>query len=235
LAGDGRYVGIAPLGTAFTGVQADRLRPFIGEGRPGVIVATDADSAGKTAAQRIFWQLTARGDNPRHLAVATGKDPAELLQTAGATALCQALASSPSLARTLIDARVAVYADRLDTVEGQVHATRRAAEVIAALPTTSWPAHLTDLVARTSIAPGIALSEVFHAAQARSEGDRRTRAALPAQDGDACAPVPDRATESAPPVTGRQILTDSTRAAQLAASAALRSQPSVRRGSRQRS
>jgi DNA primase len=46
LAGDGRYVGIAPLGTAFTDAQADRLRPFIGGGRPGIIVATDADLAG---------------------------------------------------------------------------------------------------------------------------------------------------------------------------------------------
>ncbi|SOC52913.1 DNA primase, catalytic core [Blastococcus aggregatus] len=234
LAGDGEYVGVAPLGTAFTDAQADRLRPFIGEGRLGVIVATDADSAGQTAAQRIFWQLTARGDDPRHLAVATGKDPAEMLQTAGTTALRQALASSPSLAGTLIDARVAVYADRLDTVEGQVHATRRAAEVIAALPTTSWPAHLTDLVARTGIAPDIALSEVFDAAQARSEVDRRTRAALPAQHGDACTAVPGRAAESSPPVTGRQTLTASTRTAELAASAAPHSQPAVRRESRQR-
>ncbi|MFQ1003656.1 MobF family relaxase [Modestobacter sp. SSW1-42] len=234
LAGDGRYVGIAPLGTAFTDVQVDRLRPFIGEGRPGVIVATDADSAGQTAAQRIFWQLTACGDDPRHLAVATGKDPAEMLQTAGATALRQALACSPSLARTLIDARVAVYADRLDTVEGQVHATRRAAEVIAALPSTSWPAHLTALVARTGIAPDIALSEVFDAAQARSEVDRRARAALPAQDGDANVQIPGCATESSPPVTGRQTLTASTRTAELAASAAPHSQPAVRRGSRQR-
>ncbi|WP_233488955.1 MobF family relaxase [Blastococcus sp. TF02-09] len=175
LAGDGRYVGIAPLGTAFTDAQADRLRPFIGEGQPGVIVATDADSAGQQAAQRIFWQLTARGDDPRHLAVATGKDPAELLQMAGPTALIGALAASPSLAGTLIDARVAVYADRLDTVEGQVHATRRAAEVIAALPTTSWPAHLTELVARTAIAPDIALSEVFDAMAHRMAAGHESR------------------------------------------------------------
>jgi hypothetical protein len=68
-----------------------------------------------------------------------------MLQTAGADALREALASAPSLACTLIDARVAVYADRLNTVEGQVHATRRAAEVIASLPAISWPEHLTDL------------------------------------------------------------------------------------------
>jgi DNA primase catalytic core len=236
LAGDGEYVGVAPLGTAFTDTQAHRLRPFIGGGRPGVIVATDSDPAGQQAAQRIFWQLTADGEDPRHLTTApTGKDPAEMLQTAGATALREALIASPNLASTLIDARVDVYADRLDTVEGQVHATRRSAEVIAALPATSWPKHLSDLVARTGIAPEIALSEVFDAVQARIVVDRRTRAALPAQDDDARVPVPGRADESSPPVTRRQMLTESTRASQLAASAVLQSRPPVRRGSRHRS
>jgi hypothetical protein len=46
-----------------------------------------------------------------------------------------------------------------------VHATRRAAEVIAALPAASWPAQLTDMVVRTGIAPEIALSEVLNAVQ----------------------------------------------------------------------
>jgi DNA primase len=86
------------LGTAFTDTQADALRPFMGRGQTGVIVATDADPAGQQAAHRIFWQLTARGDDPRHLAVPGGKDPAGLLQTAGATVLREALAASPRLA-----------------------------------------------------------------------------------------------------------------------------------------
>ena len=169
LVGEGDYVGIAQLGTSFTDAQAEALRPFLGDGKSDIIIATDADRAGLQAAQRIFWQLTARGDDPRHLAIPTGKDPAELLQTGGAAALHEALATSRSLASALIDARVAVYADRLHTVEGQVHAARRAAEVIAAVPSTSWPTHLTHVVARTGIAPDIALSEVFGAAQSRTE------------------------------------------------------------------
>jgi hypothetical protein len=58
-----------------------------------------------------------------------------------------------------------------------VHAARRAAEVIVALPATSWPAHLTRVVARTGITPEIALSEVFDAAQAGTE-DSRVRARI---------------------------------------------------------
>ncbi|WP_166503791.1 MobF family relaxase [Modestobacter italicus] len=172
LAGDDEFVGIAPLGVAFTDAQADRLRPLIGANRPQVIVATDADRAGQLAADRLFWQLTELGADPHHLAVPTGKDPAELLETAGADALLGALADSPSLARKLIDARIDVYAERLDTAEGQVLATRRAAEVIAALPTSSWPVHLTHVVARTGIAPGIALSETLDAAQLRTGAGR---------------------------------------------------------------
>ncbi|WP_166486729.1 MobF family relaxase [Blastococcus saxobsidens] len=221
LAVDGDYVGIAPLGTAFTDAQADALRPFIGGGKPGIIVATDADRAGQRAAQRIFWQLTARGDDPRHLAIPTGKDPAELLETGGAAALRQALAASPSLAGALIDARVAVYADQLDTVEGQVHAARRAAVVIAAVPSTSWPAHLTRVVASTGIAPDIALSEVFDAARARIEGAHvPARTVLPGQLPE---PVIGLGMESPAPVisateTGPERLADSAQAAERAAS-----------------
>jgi DNA primase catalytic core len=242
LAGTGEYVGVAPLGTALTDTQADDLRPFIGAARPGVIVATDADPAGQQAAQRIFWQLTARGDDPRHLAVATGKDPAEMLQTAGATALRQALAASPSLASTLIDARVAVYADRLDTVEGQVHATRRAAEVVAALPAESWPAHLTDLVTRTGIAPDIALFEVIDAARRRTKGPSAVRAArargwlprpelTPGEEPDSPIPAPTCSPVERPLA---EMLSDSVRAAQHASTVRRSLHPGIKASERHR-
>ncbi len=64
----------------------------------GVIVATDADDAGHKAAVRAFWQLTARGGNPRHLLMPDGHDPASLLQTAGPQALREALTDPPTLA-----------------------------------------------------------------------------------------------------------------------------------------
>ncbi len=163
LAGDSRFVGVAPLGTAFTDAQADALQPYLGPGRPGVIVATDNDRAGQQAAHRAFWQLTARGDNPRHLVVPKGKDPAELLQTAGPAALRSALEQAPDLADTLLNARVALFAERLNTVEGAVLATRRAAHVVAALPMAAWPRHLTTIVGRTGVSAETALNEVFDA------------------------------------------------------------------------
>ena len=118
LAADGAAVGVAPLGTAFTDAQADSLRRYLGPGRPGVVVATDADEAGQKAAVRAYWQLTARGGNPTHLVMPDGHDPASLLQSAGPAALRQALTNPPTLARTLIDARVAQFADRMQHAEG---------------------------------------------------------------------------------------------------------------------
>ena len=106
LAGDGQYVGVAPLGTSFTHAQANQLRPYIGPERPGVIVATDADLAGEVAAQRAFWMLTARGDTPRHLAMPGGQDPAEVLEHAGPTVLRACLNDAQPLARHLLDERL---------------------------------------------------------------------------------------------------------------------------------
>ena len=165
LAGDGDFVGVAPFGTAFTDTQADKLVPHIGGSRPDPIVATDADVAGQQAAHRAFWQLAALTAKPQHLVVADGKDPAELLQTAGPEALHAALSAPTDLADAVIAARLSEYTDRLDTVEGRVFATRRAAEVIAAL-SDGWIERTDRLVDQTGIAKHTAMSEVIDAVEA---------------------------------------------------------------------
>ena len=162
LAGGGRYVGLAPMGTALTDVQADQLlahtarvdsAPTRGETTRqarGVIVATDNDRAGIEAAHRAYWQLTQRGDSPRRLSITGGKDPAEMLHDHGPQALRDALDASPSLAGALVTAVVDGYAHRFDTVEGRVDAQRRACEIIAALPPDQWAPHTSRIMARTS-------------------------------------------------------------------------------------
>ena len=148
LAGDDRFVGVAPLGTAFTDSQADALRPYIGVDKPGVTVATDADNAGHTAARRAYWQLVARGDNPQYVAMATGLDPAALLATSGYAALHDVLHHATSLAQVLIDHSIAAHAHRLHTAEGTVLAVRSAARVIGALPPDEWAHHIDYLTER---------------------------------------------------------------------------------------
>jgi DNA primase catalytic core len=148
LAGDDKFVGVAPLGTAFTESQADSLRPFIGVGKPGVTVATDADEAGHTAAVRAYWQLVVRGDNPQYVEMAAGLDPAELLATSGYAALRDVLEHATPLAQVLIDDSIAAHVHRLHTAEGTVLAVRSAAHVIGALPPDEWMHHIGYLTDR---------------------------------------------------------------------------------------
>ena len=60
IAGGGRYIGVAPLGTSLTDEQANQLAA-IGQ---NPIVATDADIASRLA-ERHFWILTPYRLDPR--------------------------------------------------------------------------------------------------------------------------------------------------------------------------
>jgi len=204
LAAGGDAVGVAPLGTAFTDLQADSLRRYLpgqpadptitqqpaqaaGQAAhdphptPGVIVGTDADNAGRTAATAAYWKLVARGANPGHLTLPDGLDPAELLSTAGPQALRAAIAaaraSDSTLARTVVTDRVAGYADQLHTAEGTVHAIRAAAKVIGALPPEHWAAHIAHLDTLIDAAAGLTGLEVLDAALARAGGPHDPHAA----------------------------------------------------------
>ncbi len=166
LATRGDAVGVAPLGTAFTERQAELLRPYLGETQSGVIVATDGDRAGRQAAVRAFWRLSAQGGNPRHLVLPDGTDPADLLQTSGPEALTRALADTPSLARSLIDARLATWSDQLHTAEGLVLSVRSVAEVIGALRPSAWLEHIGYVESLVHALPGLVHLEVLDAGHA---------------------------------------------------------------------
>ena len=166
LATDATHIGLAPLGTAFTDRQADQLLPYIGAGRPGVTVATDADPAGQHAAGRTYWQLTARGDNPAHVILTAGYDPAHLLEHDGPAALRAALSDTQPLAATLIDDRLGSHVRENCTAEAVVEATRAVAEVIGALPPEHWLQHINEVTSRLDAAPGAVHMAVIDAGQA---------------------------------------------------------------------
>jgi DNA primase len=69
LASSGRNVGVAPLGTSLTDEQAGQLA-FYGK---NPIVATDADLAGRVAAERDLWILTPHRLDPPVCAAARGQ------------------------------------------------------------------------------------------------------------------------------------------------------------------
>ena len=158
LSAGGQHVGLAALGTSVTADQANALRPYIGAQRPGVIVATDADLAGEIAAQRAFWMLTARGDTPRHLAMAGGQDPAEVLERGGPTALRAALEDAQPLARHLLD-------ERLNHLGDNPQVLAECAAIIAAQPPHTWMEQIGYAAGRTNPGCGSLREAVADAAQ----------------------------------------------------------------------
>jgi DNA primase catalytic core len=174
LAGAGATVGAATLGTACTERQADLVSehgPARGSATGGTLVATDNDPAGRQAAERVFWRLTARGDDPRHLRLPPGLDPADLLRTAGAAALTAALAAAPGLAEDLLADRLAPVGP--DAAVAQVQrAVDATADLIAAVP----PGRRLPLIDRVTGVLGLQPG-VVHAAVLAS-----STSALPVQE-----------------------------------------------------
>jgi DNA primase catalytic core len=126
LASGGRYIGVAPLGTSLTDEQASQLAA-IGK---NPIVATDADIAGRVAAERDFWILTPYRLDPRYALLPEGSDPADLLAPHGPAALTTVLDQARPLGERLIEERLT----SLPPDQAQLEAAR----VVAARPLGCW-------------------------------------------------------------------------------------------------
>jgi DNA primase len=127
LATGGRYVGVAPLGTALTDDQAAQLH-HLGHQQP--ILATDADLPGRVAAERDYWILTPHGHNPLYAQLPDGTDPADLTAAGNKAGLAKALAGAMPLAELLIEERFA----HLPPAQAALEAVR----IVAAQPPTRW-------------------------------------------------------------------------------------------------
>jgi DNA primase catalytic core, N-terminal domain/Toprim-like len=126
LAGVGRYIGVAPLGTSLTDEQASQLAR-IGK---NPIVATDADTAGQVAAERDFWILTTYRLDPRFALLPDGSDPADLLALDGPIVLTTVLDQARPLGERLAE-------ERLTSLPPE-QAQHDAARVLAARPPGCW-------------------------------------------------------------------------------------------------
>src|SRR5829696_8684663 len=122
LASGGRYIGVAPLGTSLTDEQASQLAAIA----KNPIVATDADTAGRVAAERDFWLLTPYLLDPQYAQLPGGSDPADLLALHGPAALTTVLDQARPLGDELINERLT----SLPSDQAQLEAAR----VVAARP-----------------------------------------------------------------------------------------------------
>jgi DNA primase catalytic core len=139
LASRGRYLGVAPLGTSLTDEQAAQLARI----SVHPVVATDADAAGRSAAERDYWMLSCHRLDPLHTPLSDGTDPADLLALKGPTALTQALVAAQPLSERLLEERLA----NLPSAE----ALREAARVIAARPARHWDQDSSALSTRLGV------------------------------------------------------------------------------------
>ena len=173
LATNGRYLGVAPLGTALTEQQAAQLAAF---GRDPV-VATDADPAGQAAATRAFWLLTARGLDPTTAVFNPGDDPAGVLTEYGPAALSEALDDARPLSHILLT--------RLHRNLAAPAGARLAASaaVLAAASPTRWAADSTHVADRLQLPPHAAIAaladavRIWDADSARQAADQTARLA----------------------------------------------------------
>ena len=161
LAGGGRHVGVAPLGTSLTEAQVAQLH----EHRRNPVVATDADLAGQIAAERDYWLLTLYNLDPTHAVLPEGTDPADLLATGNAAGLTDAITHATPLADSLIDERI----DHIDGAEAALDAVR----VLAAQPADRWIAGTEHIAERTGVPPTLLRSALASMVRARNADPRK--------------------------------------------------------------
>jgi DNA primase len=133
LADPGRFAGLAPCGTALTSRQAAALGRAAHLRRTGVLVAFDDDTAGRKAALRAHDILRTVSGRLQSVTLC-GKDPAEILETAGAATLRAILRDRVQpLSTVVIDAHIDSWERRLQDADGPLLAMRSVATVIAGL------------------------------------------------------------------------------------------------------
>lgn len=119
---------VASLGTSLTPEQARLISRFKNE----VVIAYDADEAGRKASQRAISILEKLELKVRVLTVSGAKDPDEFIKARGAEAFRNLLSDSENHIEYKLE-QVRAGCD-LGTAEGKVSYLKGAAEVIAALP-----------------------------------------------------------------------------------------------------
>lgn len=170
LATSGRYVGVAPLGTSLTDEQAAQLSQL---GHRTPIVATDADLAGRVAAERDYWILSPYGHDPRYAELPEGTDPAALLALGRAGTLTAALDNTTPLADELIDERFA----HLPAADAALEALR----VLAAQPPGHWETGVHDIADRLPVPVSVLRTTLADLVTAWNE-DPRGRAQVALRD-----------------------------------------------------
>ncbi len=194
LAGAGRAVGIAPMGTSLTAHQVSLLVPHFASEPHRIVVATDADPAGEAALERAYAALTARSADPGVVALPRGADPADLLAAHGRTFLRDRLLAAVPLVEHLIAQEHETFLVGRDEPARWARLIDRTASLIAQRPPSAWATSIAAWEERLTLPPGLLHLEVVDAAARLAAGEP-----MPTPDarGPALPPITAQGTQSA--------------------------------------
>jgi DNA primase len=155
----GAYTGVSPCGTALTAAQVTLLARACDLRRTGVVVAFDADRAGRRAAVRADHLLRGVTDHAVAAVLPAGQDPAGFRREHGGRALARQLDAGVPLADLVVDETVAPFERWLVFPDGKFAALHAAAPLVAGLPS----GQVARQVARVAGRLGLSFAEVTDA------------------------------------------------------------------------
>ena len=147
----GRYAGVSPCGTALTPAQVTLLARTSDLRRAGVVVAFDADRAGRRAAVRAYHLLRGVTGHAVTLVLPAGQDPAGFRREHGGRELARRLDASVPLADLVVDEAVAPFERGLVFLDGKFAALHAAAPLIAGLPSGQVARQVARLAGRLGL------------------------------------------------------------------------------------
>src|SRR5690349_22252365 len=130
----GPYAGVSSCGAALTPAQVTLLGRACDLPRAGVVVAFDADRAGRQAAVRAHHLLRGVTDHAVAAVLPAGQDPAGFRRERGGRALARRLGAGVPLVDLVVDETVAPFERWLVFPDGKFAALHAAAPLVAGLP-----------------------------------------------------------------------------------------------------
>ena len=155
----GSYAGVSPCGTALTPAQVTLLTRTCDLRRAGVVVAFDADRAGRRAAVRAHHLLRGVTDHAVAVVLPAGQDPAGFRRHRGGRARARQLDAGVPLVDRWVDETVAPFERWLAFPDGKFAALHAAAPLVAGLPS----GQVARQVARVACQLGLSFAEVTDA------------------------------------------------------------------------
>ncbi len=170
---------VAPCGTTLRPEQARMLSALAGG---TVVVAYDADDAGRRAAKTAYRRLAPEFGRILGAQIPDGEDPASLASTHPAS-LRRALTGTVPLADQLIDNTLRPFADRLDNAEARACALHAATRLIARLAPGDAGRQVTRVSERLEFEPAEVTRDLVAAVTRRADSSTAPahRAVVPSQ------------------------------------------------------